>query len=451
MLAALLYVAIALAATSLIALVVSPMLGLPVLLLSKPIIDTTFYKPLIMGLPLTQIVGGLVPIIVLWHMMFAHGWRRFSAMPLRKTWALYSAYVLFFSLIMVYNDGIKNGVEVFFRHINGLVGFYLFQALCRDAKEIRRLFFTLIVAGIFPMATTIFQVITGVQWHHLDFLRLEGLTRSSGLYFHILTVRYYAYQTLIGVLLYTAYFDMSRAVKIALLPIAFAVIFVIFHTYSKAGFLAMFVWALCWTVLQKKFGALLGLSVVALIIGAFKYEEIALVLHSVFYKELGALSGEGDADVVFQGRVFLWRELFDQWLDLNVLGKLFTSGQIMTTAHSDYVQMLFHGGIIGLGIYVWLLAAVGKKIVRNLLQEVEPLSVAALMLYLTYLIDSVGLVPSGYPHFQWLVWGLIGLSFRQREERTSVGLDGRPAADVPAAATAPPLRYFPRKRNRVGT
>lgn len=446
LLAALLYIAIALSAVSLIALAVSPMLGLPVLLLSKPIIDTTFFRPLIMGLPLTQIVGAMVPIVVFGHMAFAGGRQRLSTMPLKGIWIVYSGYVLFFSLIMVYVDGIKNGSEVFFRHINGLVGFYLFQALCQNTKELKRLFATLVIAGIFPMGTVIYQVITGVQWHHLDFLRLEGLTRASGLYFHILTVRYYAYQTLIGMLLYTSYFDVRKFTKFALFPIGFAVIFVVFHTYSKAGFLAMFIWALCWTTLQKKYGLLLGIAIVTLGFAALRYEQVGTVLHSIFYKEVGALYGKGDATLVFQGRVFLWAELIDQWMNLNILGKLFTSGRMMTTAHNDYVQMLFHGGIVGLAIYLWLLAAVASRIIRNLRRRVDPLQVAALILFLTYLIDSVGLVPSGYPHFQWLVWGVIGLSFRQREDIEISPSESRAKRDASLNSPAVQTGYIPRKR-----
>ena len=36
------------------------------------------------------------------------------------------------------------------------------------------------------------------------------------------------------------------------------------------------------------------------------------------------------------------------------------------------------------------------------------------MLNMAFLVDTVGLVPSTYPHFQWLVYGFIGLALRER-------------------------------------
>jgi hypothetical protein len=78
--------------------------------------------------------------------------------------------------------------------------------------------------------------------------------------------------------------------------------------------------------------------------------------------------------------------------------------------------MLFHGGVVGLVIYLSLLIVIGVRIGRNLLAKADEMTVAALMMYLMWLIDAVGLVPSAYPAEQWLVWGLIGMSLRTRAD-----------------------------------
>ena len=50
----------------------------------------------------------------------------------------------------------------------------------------------------------------------------------------------------------------------------------------------------------------------------------------------------------------------------------------------------------------------------------SPLNVMAIMIFVMWLVDTVGLHPSLYPSYQWYVWGFIGLSLR--------GLDWEPVA-----------------------
>jgi hypothetical protein len=120
--------------------------------------------------------------------------------------------------------------------------------------------------------------------------------------------------------------------------------------------------------------------------------------------------------MTFQGRWFGWVEMMAEWERLPTTSQIFSSGKIATGAHNDFLQMLFHGGIVGLVIYLSLLIVIGVRIGRNLLAKADEMAVAALMVFLMWLIDAVGLVPSSYPAEQWLVWGLIGMSLRMRAD-----------------------------------
>jgi hypothetical protein len=163
--------------------------------------------------------------------------------------------------------------------------------------------------------------------------------------------------------------------------------------------------------------------------------------------------------MTFQGRWFGWMEMMDKWERLPAMNQWFGSGQIATGAHNDFLQMLFHGGIVGLGIYTVVLTVIGVRVALNLLAKADVVAVAALMVYLMWLIDAIGLVPSAYPSEQWLVWGVIGLSFRRRvdevlqqpvqesvqKEAAQPGLAGEPVL----AATAI-QRRFPLLSDRGG-
>ena len=82
---------------------------------------------------------------------------------------------------------------------------------------------------------------------------------------------------------------------------------------------------------------------------------------------------------------------------------------------------------------------------HNLWRRVDPIAVVALMLYAMYFIDSFGLVPSSYPSYQWLVWGLIGLSFRLREDeaRQASAQKKEAALKTPVQAPHTPLKRSP--------
>lgn len=408
----LLYFSLMVAFLSAVFLVVSPAAGYLFLLMSKPIIDTSFYKPLIFGLSLTKIVGAVIPLIVLVHVAFARRERRLQEMPMKGVWILFSVYVTFFSMVIIYNEGIKDGVEVFFRHINMFCGYYLMQALYRNKEDIKRLLKILILSGVFPMASVIYQVVTGVHWEQQGIMQIGDLTRSAGLYFHVMTARYYAYQSLVAMLLYTSIYARKGVINLILFLYGMAAVFVIISTYSKAGFVTLALMILIWVFFQKKYKLMLLMLATSAVMLPFFIGQILSALHTIFFLDVVSI---GRAEGLLRGRLQLWTMLSEEWSRLSLIARIFSSGTVMTGAHNDYIQMLFHGGVVGLVIYLVLLATTGIKILKNLLEKVDPLATAALILYLSWLIDTVGLVPSGYPHYSWLVWGIIGLSFKQRQ------------------------------------
>jgi hypothetical protein len=148
-------------------------------------------------------------------------------------------------------------------------------------------------------------------------------------------------------------------------------------------------------------------------------QDMVTQLAQLFGKELAAITGHGDLMHTLAGRWYGWKELWDAWLGLEPLAKVFGSGHSATGAHNDYLQMLYHGGIVGLAFYLILLGAAIVAVLRSLRRGGGPLDVAALMVLGMWLIDSIGLVPSSYPGYQWFVWGFVGLALRM-PERTGV-------------------------------
>jgi hypothetical protein len=438
----LLIISIALAIVSVTAIVINPTLGIPLLLASKPMIDTQFDHPLIAGFTLTRIVATAVPFVIFTWMLRANREQSLRRMPMKRIWLTYAGYVSVFSILVVYNQGILDGVEVFLRHINGFIGFYMIQAFFREQKKIKPVLLAYIIGGIFPVAVGVYQMITGKVWYHQQ---VEGLVRSIGMYYDVLTVRLHACEPIIALLLYTSFYVRNLVLNAGALAYGLTAMVVVYRAYTKAGMLALAIWALAWTVLQKKFVKFGLIMALALLVLPFYMDTVLQQMEIIFRKEIGAVTGNVAVTATLEGRWGMWGELWNEWIHLSLLQQVFGSGMKLTYAHNDYLQMMYHGGLVGLTIFVTLLLYAGFRIMYNLWRRVDPIAVAALMLYAMYIIDSFGLVPSSYPSYQWLVWGLIGLSFRLREDevRQASVQNGGTGIKAPTPAAHPPLKRLP--------
>jgi hypothetical protein len=422
-----------LAVLTLIALIARPALGVALLFLTRPIIDATWSMPMIFGFNPSQLMGVLVPSIVIAHIIVrASGTERFRHMPLKLPWLLFSGYVLVFAASMSFVEGWLDGVEVMFRHLNGIVGFYMIQAFYSRTEDVRRLMLVIAAAGVFPIAVGIYQQLTGVQWEQAQ---AEGLTRLIGLYHDAFTVRYIMLQTLLALLVWGALHPRLDPLRFsAAVGYAAAALAVLFKAYSKSGVVTLALWAVTWAALRRRawlfgIGASIGAVAVALVA-----QDFAAQISQLFIKELTAIAGAGDPMRTFAGRWFSWREMWGAWLAMGPLAQVFGSGHKATGAHNDYLLMLFHGGIVGLALYLALLAAALRRVIANLRRRPRPLDVAAFMVLCLWFVDSIGLVPSAYPGYQWFVWGFIGLALRMRERAL-------PDVETSTAQRGPPIVF----------
>lgn len=143
------FFSVLLAIISAVVLVINPATGILVVFLSKPVIDTGFYVVFGHGLSLTRVFGVLFPLIIFVQMAAAKGYNRIRYMPLKTLWIIYAIDIFIFSSIIILNEGLVIGLDVFFRHINGFVGFYMLQAFLRTDHRLRQLIVAMIIAGLF--------------------------------------------------------------------------------------------------------------------------------------------------------------------------------------------------------------------------------------------------------------------------------------------------------------
>jgi O-antigen ligase len=432
----LVYVAAALTLLAVGALLVFPTFGVCVALLARPLIDATYADKLVGHYALTELIGVAMPLAVFaFAAVRAGGAQRFSRIPLFAIWLIYALNVVLFSAILAANEGIEAGANILFRQLNLVAAYYLGQAFFRQRRTQLLLLRVLLLATLFPLAVGLYQFVTGYQWVHAD---TEGITRYVGLYHDAFTVRYYMMQGILAAAVLLM-LPGSRARNILLWAFIACALIVMYRAYSKSAIATIFVWALMWGILRRKFVHLALLGVMAVIAIGVYAPQVSDQVGTMFHKELGALHGQVDINHTFAGRWYGWRELLSKWDELDAFAKVFGS-HTAVGAHNDFLMMLMHGGLLGLLIYLLLLGSVGLSLARNALARADPVALAGLMAFALWCIDAVGLVPSSYPGYQWFVWAVIGMSMRSR-------LDERRAAHKRRAArpllAAPPELVAP--------
>jgi O-antigen ligase len=316
--------------------------------------------------------------------------------------------------------------------LNGLAGFYMVQAYLADDRGSRRFAMAMAVAGIFPIGTGLYEIVTGNHWSIV--YGESGLVRNVGMYHDAITPRYYAMQTILALLVLTGLYRSRRwLANLASVLYGGACAVVVFFAYSKSGALTLASWSLVWAGLMRR-GRVLGLIAVLGLGAAVTFNDtVTDRLGTVFNKEIGVLRGETATDRSFAGRWYIWFDLIDEWQRQDSTQQIFGSGRSALGAHNDYLQILMHGGLVGLALYLLLLLTLLGAVLRDLLQRRDAWTVAALLAMIMWLVDTIGLIPSAYSNYQWFVWGVIGLSMRRmRDERSA-------SRSRVAAANAPPV------------
>lgn len=413
----LLYIGAFLTLLGLALLLTKPLWGVITVFIARPFVDTTWATPVLLDLKLTELISTLVPMIIFLRMIMESSERRpFKDMPLKWIWIVWSADVLFFSTNIMFQEGWLQGLQVLMRHLNGITGFYMVQAYCRSEEDIRRVGWGLAIAGLFPMATGLYEGVTGVHWTVT--LAEDNVVRNIGFYHDAITIRYFALQTLMGLLLIVSIGKKRPSIVVLAGCAVYALVaaYVVKGAYSKSGLATLGAWLLLWPIMRKSAKGLLALAATVTVVTLYYSKQLMDSAGFVFKREIGAVQGTAGVEHAFGGRWGIWSDLLSEWQALGPAAKTFGAGHLATFAHNDYIQIMFHGGLVGLTIYICLLLSVGVAIARMTLRKRDAWAMMALFAFIMWMVDTMGLVPSAYSGYQWFVWGMIGYALRHRQD-----------------------------------
>ena len=389
-----------------IALLFSPFWGIIITFVAKPVIDTT-WGAAFGGFKLLDVVGIMFPTLLLPRVLSSS---ELTGPPLRirRLAYVYLASQTLGSLSLAFAGNFPMFAEVWFRSINGFLGFFLFSQFFRDAQGFKRLLIALIVAGLFPLFMGVYQNATGVMWREA---MTVGLMRQIGLYHDAVSLRFFGLQSIASVLLYWSRVGVQkRVLDIALAAYVVGWIYVIFNLFSKAAVAILILWAATWLLLNRKVSYLIAAVLLVAVLTVSFGGPVLDTWNTLFSKELAYVSGdEEDARRLFAGRGYTWEYAWQTYSTLDAGSQLLGTGE-MRGFHNEFLRVLYMNGAVGLCCFLAVLIYVGATLADSAFRRRSPLHIVALMVFQWYLVDCMGLHPGWYPAYQWFAWGIVGLA-----------------------------------------
>lgn len=387
-----------------ICLAVSPYRGVVILMATYPIVAMT-WKTKIWELGLLDLVGVAVPVLLIPRLLKTE-MQSSSLVKWRRVAVLYLLANAVGVILPLAEVGVINRLDNGVRALNGFVGFLMFPMFFYNSRRFRTLLTTILISGAAPCATGIWQAVAGTTWQPQYTV---GLTRNVGLYHDLIIFRVFGFTCLLAILLIFAYWKpRRRLIQWGLITYGVIWLIVIFHLYSKAAILILVLWCVIWCFLRKKL--LLGCTIVLAVLALNWATESKLSARteSLFTKEIAVVKGEEeDPRRLLSGRGFRWEKYMRSWLSLNLSQQLLGTGRFWAV-HNELLRILILNGIIGLTLYIVFLGIVARQLLTGLAERITPIRIVAVMLYMMWLVDCVGIHPGRYPYGQWIVWGIIG-------------------------------------------
>ncbi|MBO4511976.1 MAG: hypothetical protein J5746_04365, partial [Victivallales bacterium] len=82
-------------------------------------------------------------------------------------------------------------------------------------------------------------------------------------------------------------------------------------------------------------------------------------------------------------------------------------------AHNEWLRVLFLGGFCSMAVFIGCQLRILFHIVNLYLKQRKFHLFVALMIFGSYLLDCIGIVPGLYPSYNWFLWGMLGCLITQ--------------------------------------
>lgn len=377
------------------------------------------------------------------------------------------AYLLSFSQIE-HAEGVREGVFNFFTLITQVCVAYMTLQLTRTVKQLRTLVGALVVMAVLIDLTAVFELAfpgralipgwlnLGAEWageYARKGMEIKGL-RVAGVFFdYELLAEFCALSMLIFWFLFTrARSTLHRVGAAALLALN---TFVLFSTVTRGAIVSLTVAGLYLMWVQRRLIRLRAFAIGLVIVFASGWFILDYVAHHTHSGNiLERFEKTEFKGAVPETRVGVWKQAWERILQKPVFGHgPYYAVQVVGVErilwpHNNYLFLWHMIGIVGLGIFLWLLWTLWQLTRGHASSLDDPdfarawvLTLRAMLLL--FVIDQIKIEyvrNPVYPYWVWLFFGLIVASSRIVAEEGPVA---EPTSVGAAPARKRPLAVAP--------
>jgi O-antigen ligase len=193
----------------------------------------------------------------------------------------------------------------------------------------------------------------------------------------------------------------------------------VYTSYSKAGWSALFLCVLLWFLLRRKWIWTVGVVLAAcavIFVQPFAEDFQKTFLNEIDYYVHGTTAQE---EGVFRGRLQRWKSGMRDFNDMPLVNNLFGTRKLFSNPENYYIRALWDTGIAGFTALMALLGVTMFKILSRYYRTRDPVVLIGFLVFIFYTIYSMGSYPMFSPAFQWFTWGTIGFVLQHRQTGVS--------------------------------
>ena len=296
-------------------------------------------------------------------------------------------------------------IDVILRALNFYLGFFLFPCYFDTREDFKRLVYVLIFSAIFPLLVEYYQIVTGTVF---NLRQTRGLTRMVGLYHDAFSNKMFYQQALISIIIILGTKLENSKSRISLLAVFTGLLLVgCYFIFSKSMIAFIILWAVFLAIIGKKLHWGIIVVVFVLIINLYMGGKVFDNVYNIFEKDIQVQQGQIDQKYLLSGRGGLWEEDTRQFKEFGVFAYIFGAGWT-PAAHNEWLRVFYLGGFISLVFFIGCQLNILQHLIHTYLIQKQFYRLVAMLIFLSYLLDCIGVVPGLYPSYNWFTWGILG-------------------------------------------
>jgi len=419
----------------LIYLLNNPMKGIILFLSTKCVFDMFWFIKLpfadFFELNVQRVIGIVFPLAIL--SIFVVKEKNLFRMFNTTLGRMVLLYVAFNFLAIFFATSTSDALVQFSKIIGSYILFFVFAVAAFAEKDLRKLIHYFLIFLWIPLGIAFLENFGLVSFS--SFVQNTGYifssvgevyaTRLVGLYSHPFdVVRYLVVAFPLTLWMISTEVNPSRKLfyHITFLFLCFAM----WRTFYRTGWIILALQLVFWLKMRKRHKAMLTVILICVCVVLMNlsffanlYGTLLVLLHPSEPQIMSAFSGRfviWSFHLVKFGQSSRLAQLFGHGLGSDIaiyheMSDVLSSNR--ETSHSDFIRNLSDMGMIGLGIYLLILALLGKELLSSIKREEErpwrAFGQAVFLILVGFLLLSNVAAPALNPSIVWYLWGFAGI------------------------------------------